>query len=137
RGRAATLGVATRVHLTGALDEDVKIAAYGDAELLAVPSRQEAMSLVVLEAGLAARPVLITEACGLPDVGGVDGGAVVAPTVDGIEGGLRRLLAASPEAARARGERWRQRVIARFGWEAVIPRYLGVFEQVLAGRPGV
>jgi glycosyltransferase involved in cell wall biosynthesis len=134
QGRATALGIATRVHLTGALDEDGKIEAYRSSELLAVPSRQEAMSLVVLEAGLAARPVLITDACGVPDVGEVDGGAVVAPTVDGIADGLWRMLSASPEESRARGERWRQRVVERFGWDAVAPRYIHLFEQVLAGR---
>ena len=53
-----------RVHFIGFLSGDDKSHAYHASDLLVIPSRQEAMSLVVLEAGITGTPVLITDRCG-------------------------------------------------------------------------
>ncbi len=47
----------------GALEGEEKSSAYHAANLFAIPSRQEAMSIFVLETGITT-PVLITDQCG-------------------------------------------------------------------------
>jgi glycosyltransferase involved in cell wall biosynthesis len=57
----AECGVGARVHFTGHLGGAEKSAAYHAADLLVVPSRSEAMSIVALEAGATGTPVLLTD----------------------------------------------------------------------------
>ncbi|OLB60302.1 MAG: glycosyltransferase, partial [Nitrospirae bacterium 13_2_20CM_2_61_4] len=61
---AARFSIQDRVHFVGYLGGDDKARAYRAAELVVVPSRQEAMSIVVLEAGISGKPVLLTDQCG-------------------------------------------------------------------------
>lgn len=136
RGRAEALGIADRTHVVGPLLGRDKVQAFAGADLLAVPSRQEAMSIVALEAGLAARPVLVTDACGIPDVEEVDGGVSAPASVDGLEAGLVRLLS-SPDALTARGERWQRCVRERYGWDVVVRRYVELFERILKPVGGI
>jgi len=51
-------GLDERVHFVGYLDHSYKYLAYDEAEFLVIPSRMEAMSIVVLEAGVIGTPVL-------------------------------------------------------------------------------
>jgi glycosyltransferase involved in cell wall biosynthesis len=128
--RAMALGLSDRVHMIGMLDRVDTSAAYRMASLLVVPSRQEAMSLVALEAAAEGTPVMMTDVCGF-DVARVGGGLVVAPTVEGIAAGLGRLL--SPEAdLPGMGAALRGHVMATYGWSAIAPRWL----DVLTGAAG-
>ena len=77
-----------KVHFIGFLDNIDKYHAYHAADLLVVPSRSEVISMVALEAGLASTPVLITDKCGFNELSKINGGVVVAATVEGIERGL-------------------------------------------------
>jgi len=65
-----------------------KSMAYHAADLVVIPSRQEAMSIVVLEAGITGTPVVITDQCGFDEIETVNGGVVVAATVEGIKAGI-------------------------------------------------
>ena len=81
-----------KVHFIGYLDNIDKYRAYHAADLLVVPSRSEVISMVALEAGLTATPVLITDKCGFNELSKTNGGIVVAATSDGIEKGLIEML---------------------------------------------
>jgi glycosyltransferase involved in cell wall biosynthesis len=128
-GRARTLGVQGRVHFAGYLDAERKSSAYHAAELVAVPSRQEAMSIVALEAGACATPVLLTDTCGFPEVAAERGGLVVAPRVEALAEGLEALLGAAGERA-AMGMRLHELVRTRYTWAAAAERYRRIFEAV-------
>ena len=80
--------VRNRVHFTGHIGGTEKSEAYRAADFLVIPSRQEAMSIVVLEAGITGTPVLITDQCGFDDVAAVAGGIVVAASVEGLQEGI-------------------------------------------------
>src|SRR5688572_19351658 len=81
--RAREAGAAERVIFTGWLGGADKVAAYRAADLVVVPSRQEAMSLVALEAGACGIPVLLTDRCGFDEA--AEGGGAVAVPPDAVD----------------------------------------------------
>jgi glycosyltransferase involved in cell wall biosynthesis len=123
--RAQALGIRSQVHFAGMLDRTESAAAYRAAALLVVPSRQEAMSLVALEAGIEGTPVMMTDVSGFDELERVGGGLLVPPTADGLADGLRRLLAA-PGALPCLGRALRAHVIATYAWPSVAPRWVSV-----------
>jgi len=130
---ARALAIADRVHFVGFLAEGPKQQALAAADLLVLPSRRDVMSIVVLEAAAAGRPVLVTDRCGLVDVAKVGGGWVVPASVEGLAGGLVEAAAGRAELA-ARGQAWRRFALAEFGWPRVAALHLELFERVLGGR---
>jgi glycosyltransferase involved in cell wall biosynthesis len=128
-------GGAGRVHFTGHLDGPSKAAAYHAADLLAVPSRQEAMSIVALEAGATGTPVLLTDRCGFAEVAGAGGGLVVPATVDGLARGLLDLLLHGTDLG-AMGARLRRLVLARYTWDRAAAGYLALYRDLLAAGAG-
>jgi glycosyltransferase involved in cell wall biosynthesis len=120
---AATRNISDRVHFTGYLGDADKSQAYYAAELLVVPSRQEAMSIVVLEAGVTGTPVLITDQCGFDDVIHIGGGQVVPVTAGGLQAGLNELLR-KPDGLKAMGERLKHYVSSHFTWDIIARKYL-------------
>ncbi len=122
-----------RVHFIGFLDDGQKQDALAAADLVVVPSRSDAMSIVVLEAAAAGRPVLITDRCGVPEVDEVGGGWIVPASIAGLEAGL--IDAARDRAVlQARGEAWRRFALTQFSWSRIAHLHLGVFERVLQRR---
>lgn len=133
--QAAAFGVADRVHFVGFLDEAAKSHALAAADLVVVPSRREAMSIVVLEAASAGRPVLITNQCGVPDVADSGGGWVVEASTEALVRGLLEATRDRDVLAR-RGLVWRDAACARYSWTEVAQRYVDLFASVLARRRG-
>jgi glycosyltransferase involved in cell wall biosynthesis len=131
RQAVARSGIADRVHFAGFLDAGRKQDALAAADLVVVPSRSEAMSIVVLEAAAAGRAVLVTDRCGVPEVAEVGGGWVVPASVAGLEGGLMA-AAAERAALPGRGESWRKFAVAEYSWPHIARLHLDVFERVLA-----
>lgn len=107
--RAAALGLQLRI--TGPLPRDRLLAHMAAADLIVVPSRQEGFGLVALEAMALGRPLLTTQAGGLPDV--VGAGAHVVPPEDplALAAALHGLLA-DPEARHRLGQAARARAQA-------------------------
>lgn len=124
-------GLAERVHYIGYVAGRDKAEAYRAADLLVIPSRQEAMSIVVLEAGIAGTPVLLTNRCGFDEVAAVGGGQVVAATANDLAAGLESLLS-DRSALTGMGERLKNHVRQHFTWEVIVERFLDLFQQILA-----
>jgi glycosyltransferase involved in cell wall biosynthesis len=131
--RAEALRIRGRIHFAGMLDRTETEAAYRAAALLVVPSRQEAMSLVALEAGMQGTPVMMTDVCGFDELERVGGGLLAPPTVDGLADGLRRLLASSGDLPRL-GRALRAHVVATYGWPSVAPRWVSVLTAAAGTR---
>jgi glycosyltransferase involved in cell wall biosynthesis len=119
-------GMESNVHFLGHVDGGDKSSAYRCATLLVVPSRQEAMSIVALEAGICGTPVLLTDQCGFSDIGSVDSRLEVPATEAGIAEGLNRLLA-DPATLAQVGPRWSEFVEQRYTWEVIVGRYLTLY----------
>lgn len=128
---AANHPAGERVHFTGFLAGAEKSSAYHAASLLVIPSRQEAMSIVAVEAGICGTPVLLTDQCGFSQVEDVGGGLVVPASEEGLAAGLRQLLA-NAEALPAMGERLRRYVCQDFLWEDIASRYISLYELMLS-----
>lgn len=121
-------GAAERVHFLGYIAGRDKASAYHAAALLVIPSRQEAMSIVALEAGISGTPVLLTDQCGF-DVIAERGGSVVPASANGIKSGLIEMLSA-PANLKARGELLRDFVRTQYLWESVVQSYLVLYERM-------
>ncbi len=120
-----------RIHFIGYIGGVEKSYAYAAAELLVIPSRQEAMSIVVLEAGASGTPVLLTDCCGFNDVATVEGGKVVPATTEGLAAGLSELLKQRDELPRM-GSNLKQFVTRQYAWQSLVDRYIQMYQKLLA-----
>ena len=118
------------VHFIGYIGGDEKSHAYHAAELLAIPSRHEAMSIVALEAGITGTPILITDQCGFDDVEYIGGGIVVPASVKGLQIGLNKFFN-SKEELRSIGESLKDYVLENFTWDAIVKKYIELYEQII------
>ena len=125
-----TSDVKDRVHFTGHIGGSEKSDAFRAADFLAIPSRQEAMSIVVLEAGITGTPVLITDQCGFDDVASVGGGMVVAASIDGLQKGLLSMIN-DPEKLEIMGQNLREFTRKNFLWDHIVNRYLELFSRIM------
>jgi glycosyltransferase involved in cell wall biosynthesis len=130
KAMAQNTGIADRVHFIGPISGSDKTGAYSAAQLLVIPSRQEAMSIVVLEAGICGTPVLITDQCGFNEVEAIGGGMVVPASVDALILGLRAMLK-DAGALQSMGLKLRDYVTRHFLWESMARKYLELFDRVL------
>jgi glycosyltransferase involved in cell wall biosynthesis len=129
REMAARAGVKERVHFIGHVGARDKVSAYHASDLLVIPSRQEAMSIVVLEAGVCDRPVLITDSCGFAEVERIGGGRVVSASTDGLKSGLLDMLS-DVANLHVMGGRLGAFVRQNFLWEFACRRYLELFSRL-------
>lgn len=120
----------SRVHFIGYVGGVDKQRVYQQADFLVIPSRSDAMSIVVLEAGVCGTPVLITETCGFNEVANVDGGVVVKPNVDDLKNGLQEMLN-QPDNLCSMGERLKYFVESNYAWNIISQRYLDLYTKIL------
>ena len=130
---ARAANIVSRIHFIGSISGIDKASACSAAQLLVIPSRQEAMSIVVLEAGICGTPVLITEECGFNEVEEAGGGKVVSATPDSLKSGLLEMLK-SPTLLRDMGLKLKDYVIQHYLWEAMARRYLDLFDRLPMAR---
>ena len=122
-----------RIHFVGYLGEEHKVAAYRETELLIIPSRQEAMSIVVLEAGICGKPVLITDQCGFNDIATINGGIVIPASVKGIKKGLIEILR-DTEKLRTMGSNLKKYVENQFTWQITADKYMKLYLEILINK---
>jgi glycosyltransferase involved in cell wall biosynthesis len=126
-------GIADRVRFLGHVDGVDKSGAYRFARLLVIPSRQEAMSIVALEAGICGTPVLLTDQCGFGDVRSIDPRLEVPATAEGLAAGLINLLA-KPDELQDLAPVWKNYVHKRYTWPTIGARYIQLYESILELR---
>jgi glycosyltransferase involved in cell wall biosynthesis len=129
--RANAIGLAERIHFIGFIGGDTKVAALCAASLLAIPSRREAMSIVVLEAGACGCPVLFTDTCGLAEIARAGAGIMVEPYAATIASGLLGALTDS-QALAAKAERLARIVARDYLWSVQAARYEALGREILA-----
>jgi glycosyltransferase involved in cell wall biosynthesis len=119
----------SHVHFIGPISGTEKSAAYHAAQLLVIPSRQEAMSIVVLEAGISGTPVLLTDQCGFDEVSAIGGGKIVSATVEGIQAGLTEILVDKMSLIE-KGGKLKNLVQHNYTWTAVIRKYVNLYHRL-------
>jgi glycosyltransferase involved in cell wall biosynthesis len=129
RAIVAQYNIADRVHFLGYVGGLNKSRAYYAADLLVIPSRREAMSIVALEAGITGTPVLMTDQCGFNEMSEAGGGMVVPASVEGLEKGLVDMLG-NPAALKMKGEKLRAFVSEHFLWDSIIVKYIQLYNDV-------
>ncbi len=128
--RAVALGLSERIRWYGALPQPALVPLYQGAYALAIPSREEGLGLVAVEAQLCGTPVVAYADGGLLDVVRPDHGGtlVTVGDTDALGEALARLLG-DEAAARHRGMAARDDMLARFSPDAVADRYLTHYRQ--------
>lgn len=119
-----------KIHYIGYIGGDEKSDAYHAADFLVIPSRQEAMSIVVLEAGAAGTPVLITDQCGFDEVEIIGGGKVVPASVPGIMEGIDAML--TEDCLEEMGSKLKKHVESSYLWDEIANRYILLYQQILS-----
>jgi glycosyltransferase involved in cell wall biosynthesis len=133
RRRAAELGLEDRIIWYGFTTEMLPL--YHAADVVCLPSTNEGLPGVIMEAMAAGVPCVYTDISGARDLiaNGSDG-AVIAADGSGLGEALAAYLA-QPQRMRTHGAAARRRAEAEFSNAAVWRRYLRVFDNVRNRRP--
>jgi glycosyltransferase involved in cell wall biosynthesis len=112
---ASQLGVRTRIQFVGAIFDENKWAAYRDADVFVLPSRNENFGNTAAEAVAAGTPVIVTEQCGIAPLLANEAGLAVRHDSAALSEALVRIL--GTRETRARLEAGCAKVTSRLGWE--------------------
>ena len=123
-------GVSERVHFLGYVGGDEKSALYHAASVLVVSSRQEAMSIVALEAGICGTPVIVTDQCGFGEIKSLDPALEVPASAEGIANGLIYLLTCPGKREKVASS-FRDFVSQRYTWDRIVKEYLHLYKELL------
>ena len=133
RAQARSLGLEARVRFLGLRQDVPTLLALAD--VFVQPSLSEGLSIAILEAMAAARPVVTTRVGGNPElvVDGETGLMVEAANASALAAAVTRVLSDAGEARRF-GDRGRERVQTRFSTGAMVKDYEAIYDGAL-GRP--
>jgi glycosyltransferase involved in cell wall biosynthesis/uncharacterized membrane protein YbhN (UPF0104 family) len=122
--QARALRIDDRVRWHGQLPQDALLPLYHECAVVAIPSREEGLGLVAVEAQLCGTPVVGYASGGLPDVVDPSHGGTLVPTgdIDGLAGALSGVLG-DPAHAAENGARGRAAMLNRFAPRTVAGRY--------------
>lgn len=107
----------------------------GCADVFLLPSETESFGLAALEAMSAGVPVVTTNVGGLPEIN-VHGETGYLENVGDIDALARDVLAilSDNRLAKTMGQNARERVLANFTTDRVVPQYMEYYERVLQGN---
>lgn len=127
RAQAQALRMSQRVHFLGRLTPSGVAAAMRAADVVVVPSRQEAFGIVALEAWRAGTPLVASSRGGMAEfiTDGEDALIVDPADQHALTEAIRRLLTDSDLAHRLSAAGCAR--VVDFGWEAVAARYLDLY----------
>lgn len=107
------------VRFTGSLFGEDKLDAYDGCDAFVLPSRSEAMPMVVLEAMARRKPVLVTEVTPIREIEEKQAGLRTGLSLEERRRGLETLLAMTDEERQAMGERGHSVVASTYRWTQV------------------
>jgi glycosyltransferase involved in cell wall biosynthesis len=109
---------------------EAKAASYALAEAFILPSVSEGLPMAALEAWSHGLPVLMTEACNLPEGAAAGAALQIEPHVAGIAQGLSQLFAMSDAERSEMGARALTLAAERFSWPSIAAQMKEVYEWV-------
>jgi glycosyltransferase involved in cell wall biosynthesis len=136
QGLAQALGISERVRWHGALPQPRLVDFYRRATALVVPSVDEGLGLVAVEAQLCETPVVAFDSGGLPDIIQHDRTGVLVNDVDAgaLAAALVSLLERDDRGA-SLGAAARLHALATFAPESVARRYADIYRSAIASSP--
>ena len=133
---AAAPDAADRVEFTGPVDDDRLLALYAGCDVFVAPSRYESFGLVLLEAMMFGKPVVATDAGGIPEIveDGVTGLLVAPADVDALANALRTLIGSASRRV-AMGAAARERYEERFTRGAMVEAAQAYYRRLIDADP--
>jgi len=133
---AGALGIGDRVTWHGTLPQSKLVDFYRRAAALVVPSVEEGLGLVAVEAQLCETPVVAFESGGLPDIVQHDRTGILVREIDpaALAAALVSLLERDDRGA-ALGTAARLHALATFAPESVARRYAEIYRAAIASSP--
>ena len=118
-----------RIHFIGFVSGKKKEFLYKNADLLVIPSRSEAMSLVVLEAALHGLESIFTDQCGLDELNKSKLGKSVPVNVNLLAKAIKEFITSNK--LRKNNLNLKKYVSKNFNWESITSKYLEVIKNSL------
>jgi glycosyltransferase involved in cell wall biosynthesis len=135
RAQARQLDLASRVHWHGHVDRSALPALYRRAQAVVMPSVNEGLGLVAVEAQLSRTPVIAYRSGGLPDVVNPAWGGVLVRSGDVRElAQAIRMVHADPAAVDGFGASARATMLDRFASSVVCAGYRALYDRVTSQR---
>ena len=130
RDLAARLKITDAVTFKGFVSREQMPFIYREADVFALPSQQEGMSIALLEAMASGLPVIVTDTGGTAELvtHGQNGEIVRWSDVPVLAGAMQKLVEAD-DLRRHMGEESRRRAL-QFGWPVLATRYLDLCARV-------
>jgi glycosyltransferase involved in cell wall biosynthesis len=129
----ADRGMTRSVTFTGMLRDEMKWGALAAAECFVLPSRSEGLSVSLLEAMGSGLPVIVTEACNMPEIESFGTGWQVELSAQALAKGMTELLRNTPEENEAMGLRGLNLIRSNYTWPAVARQMAEVYSWVQGG----
>ncbi|WP_291298018.1 glycosyltransferase family 4 protein [Elioraea sp.] len=135
RARHGDAPWASRVRFLGAVGEAEKTALLAASDIVVLPARYESFGLVAVEAMMFGKPVISTQAGGIPEVveNGVTGLLVPPGEPEALAAAMRRLVTDAPLRERL-GAAGRAGYLARFTDDAMAGTWVAAVRTALARR---
>lgn len=131
RNLAQAYGIVEHVHWAGFLSNEIKAAAFSDADVYVLPSYSENFGVAPVEAMTFGLPVIVSDRVGIcADIEGAGAGDVVRCDPVEIAGAILRLLR-EPRLRAEMGVRGTNLARERFSKEAVIHQIIRLYDGIL------
>ncbi len=127
---AATLGISEAVTFTGYVPHHEMLALYHQADIFALPSQNEGMSIALLEAMAAGLPVIVTATGGTTELVQPGQNGYVVPWANVPELTTALGMLGQDACARRRMGRESQRLAAQFSWSTLAHEYVKLCRQI-------
>ena len=130
KAQVKELGLGERIHLPGAVDEQEKFRLYSNCEGFLFPSLAEGFGLPVIEAMLLGKPVFLSRATSLPEIGGDVAFYFDAWEPEAMASIINEGLRVFNTDPRAFSEVLKRHA-AQFSWEGCVEKYVALYADVL------
>jgi glycosyltransferase involved in cell wall biosynthesis len=130
---AADLQVSTSVVFVGPQFNEAKSACYQHCDAFILPSFSEGLPMVILEAWVYGKPVVMTPECNLPEGFVANAGIRITTDVEGIAKGLTALFSMSPQELHEMGRNGLRLTEEKFSWRKIARQLREICEWLARG----
>jgi len=131
---ARELEVEDMVFFTGFVEGETKTRLLSAAEIFVLPSHSEGFSIAILEAMAYTKPVIISTACGFPEVAVENAGIIVRPDSHELAKAMHRVLT-STNLAKEMGANGRRMIERRYSWDRIAEETIEMYNEAITLGP--